>query len=398
MRVVAKFAFTLLLVVALAEAGAYAALIALGASDKSFAEIYDPTGNTARFGGKCDDYILTLELNPYLAFTPNRQCSGTTKGLGFEYRVNNLGLLNQDVDIKKENYFSIGIFGGSVAAQFAGTISSPQIEEMLNSCFISKSGKPFRVLNLANGAWKQPQQVIALALYGDYIDAAISIEGFNERDLLKKGTTADILLPAPNYSSLISDGSIRKYYFKLSNLKDTIASRSNTIKLFTLLFRKDLESVGYGSFKNLIEKYSIEGIDVVQHNIKRYIGFIKSFDSIASSKDMYSLIVLQPAPLHKQLSISEAKVVGQLDYEEPYREIAALLNNNARSFLNLSDLFSRTEGPVFSDSIHFIALNKNFNSYGNYRMATEIIHKLESDNEIRATANSAKCLTAQEPS
>jgi hypothetical protein len=399
MIVLTKVAFALLLLVALAEAGSYAALYALGAAEKSFAEIYDPTGNTARFEGRCDDYIQTLELNPYLAFTPNRQCSGPVEGARIEYRVNNLGLLNQDADFTKEKFFTIGIFGGSVAAHFAGSNSSPQIEEILNSCFMSKSGKPFRVLNFANGAWKHPQQAIALTLYGDYIDAAISIEGFNEHYMIKDGTTTDMLLPASNYSSLINPSIIIPYYFKLSGLKGIPISESGTIKLFTLLYRKNLEKMGSASYETLMNKYSMTNyVDVHEHNIKRYIGLIKSFDAIASSKGIYSLIVLQPAPLYKPLSESEAKVVGHLDYEKPYLEIASLLKNNARAFINLSDLFSTTERAVFSDQIHFIALDKNFKSYGNYRMAAEIIHRLEGDNEISANANSANCLAAQEPS
>ena len=42
MKAVVQFVFMVLLVVALAEAGSYAALYALGASNKSFSEIYDP--------------------------------------------------------------------------------------------------------------------------------------------------------------------------------------------------------------------------------------------------------------------------------------------------------------------------------------------------------------------
>ena len=64
MKAVVQFVFMVLLVVALAEAGSYASLYALGASNKSFSEIYDPTGNTARYSGKCNDYLQTVELDP----------------------------------------------------------------------------------------------------------------------------------------------------------------------------------------------------------------------------------------------------------------------------------------------------------------------------------------------
>ena len=147
-----------------------------------------------------------------------------------------------------------------------------------------------------------------------------------------------------------------------------------------------------------MEKYSIQNyVDVHKHNVKRYIGFVKSFDAIAASKNIYSLIVLQPVPLHKPLSNDESDVVRPLDYDSPYQEIEFLLENNARAFINLSDLFSATDRTVFSDQIHFINLDKNFRSYGNYRMAVEIIHKLEMDNEITSRTNSTKCMAEHEP-
>jgi hypothetical protein len=407
MRIVVKFIFTLLLVIALAEAGSYAALYALSVSDKSFSKIYDPTGNTARLRGQCDDLQQTLELNPYLAFTHNKKCGVTVKGV-VEYRINNLGLLGQDAEFTKEQFYTIGIFGGSVASLFAGFSSTPQLEDILNSCFKSKSGKPFRVLNFSDTAWKQPQQVIALALYGDYVDTAISIEGFNEHFQLMPGNEEDILLPSSVYSSLVNNDFFSNYYFMLSNLSENVISKSNTLKLFTFLFRKNLEKRGFdNSYSKLMEKYLMPNyVDVHEHNVKSYIGFIKSFDAIAASKNIYSLIVLQPVPLHKPLSDAEANVVGALDYEGPYQEIASLIEKHSRAFIDLSDLFSKTERTVFSDQIHFLRVDKNGSyysnykngtSYGNYRMAVEIIHKLEMDNEIISRSNSRECIAKQEP-
>ncbi|HEY8006946.1 MAG TPA: hypothetical protein VIE66_09175 [Methylocella sp.] len=394
MKAVVQFVFMVLLVVALAEAGSYASLYALGASNKSFSEIYDPTGNTARYSGKCNDYLQTVELDPYLAFTHNKQCSDSDS-----YKINNLGMLNQDADLKKDKYYTIGIFGGSVAALFAGLTAIPQLEVMLNGCFDSKSGKPFKVLNFSDGSWKQPQQLIALALFGDYIDAAVSIEGFNERTLLNKGTTTDLMVPDALYSSLLQNDFFSNSYFALSRLKGSVLAKSNTIKLFTFLFRKNLEKRGfYNSYLALKDKYSIDTyVDVPTHNLKRYIGFVKSFDAVAASKNIYSLIVLQPVPLHKPLTKDEAKVVGPLDYEQTYQDIAIALENNTKAFINLTDLFRETSRPVFADNIHFIALDKHLTSYGNYRVAEEIIHKLETDKEITAKANSDACLDGYEP-
>jgi hypothetical protein len=387
-----NFAVLFLLVIGLAEAGSYGALHVLGESGKSFSEIYDPTGNTARVKGVCDDYIQILELNPYLAYRRNKQCAGRS------YRINDLGMLNQDADLQHERFYSIGIFGGSVATLFAGAKSAPQIEEILNNCFTSKSGRPFRVLNFAEGGWKQPQQVIALVLYGDYINAAISIEGFNERYWLKPGISFDIITPPNIYSSLIDDGFFAKCYFLLPKLESLSISNSNTVRLFTLLFRKYLEKKGLKSYSKLMEEYAMPS-DLNAHsiNVKRYIGFVKSFDAVANAKDIYSLFVLQPTPMHKKLSNSEAKVVVPLDYEQQYQEITSVMEQNASRFLNLSDLFSGYEKTIFSDQIHFVPLNENGKSFGNYIMSIEIIRRLVRDDIVLLKSNSDNCVASLQP-
>jgi hypothetical protein len=378
-----------LLVIGLAEAGSYGVLYALGESSKSFSKIYDPTGNTARVKGRCDDYVQTLEFNPYLAYTRNKQCA---EG----YRINNLGLLNQDADIEKKQFYSVGIFGGSVATIFAGSNSAPQLEEILNDCFNSNSGKPFRVLNFAEGDWKQPQQVIALALYGDYIDAAISIEGYNEHWLLMPGTVADLILPPQTYSSLENDNFFARDYFMLSRLQGLAISHSNIIKLSTFLFRRILEKRGWNAYLKSMEKYSVpSGIDVHNHNINRYAGFLKSFDAIAMSKNIYSLIVVQPSPLYKKLSSAESEILMPPDYKQQYKEIAFLIERNASRFLNLTELFAKEEKTIYKDPIHF-AQNENGKSVGNYQMSVEIIHRLVADKQVLLTPKSDSCVAGHQ--
>jgi hypothetical protein len=389
-RSLITFATSLLFFIVLAELGSYVALLALGESSKTFSEIYDPTGNSARFKGKCEDYIKTLELNPYLGFTPNRKCSGP------DYRVNNLGLLNQDVEFMKATHYPVGIFGGSVAAQFAGSTDTPQIERILNKCFNSPSGKPFIVYNFSGGAWKHPQQEISLTLYGDYINIAISIEGFNEHWAFMPGVNWDIILPPSNYSSLLNGDYLADFYFNLDKLNGGSFSKSNTVKLFTLLFRKNLER--RSTYSKLIEKYAFPpSINSHDLNAKRYAGFIKSFDAIASSKNIYSLFVLQPAPINKPLTNAEIKVVAPLNYRQQYSEIASLLKDNARAFIDLSDLFRKTERDVFKDEIHFVTMGNNSKSYGNFEMARNIARKLLSDKVIFEKDDGEDCMASEEP-
>ena len=296
----------------------------------------------------------------------------------------------------KATYYSIGIFGGSVAAQFAGYTDVPQIERILNKCFTSPSRKKFVVYNFSGGAWRQPQQEIALALYGDYINIAISIEGFNEHWSFMPWVKWDMIAPASNYSSLLDGDYLTDFYFTFDNLNGSPFSKSNAIKLFTLLFRKNLER--RSTYSKLIEKYafppSVNGHDL---NAKRYAGFIRSFDAIASSKNIYSLFVLQPAPINKPLTNAELKVVGDLNYRQQYSDIASLLRDNARAFIDLSALFSKTARDVFKDEIHFVTRGLNYKSYGNFKMATEISRKLLSDKLIIDNGNSEDCMAAEDP-
>jgi hypothetical protein len=296
----------------------------------------------------------------------------------------------------KATHYAVGIFGGSVAAQFAGSTDVPQIERILNKCFASPSGKPFIVYNFSGGAWKHPQQEIALTLYGDYINIAVSIEGFNEHYAFMPGVNWDIIVPASNYSSLLNGDYLTDFYFKLDKLNGGFFSKSNTIKLFTLLFRKNLER--RSTYSKLIEKYAFPpSVNSHDLNAKRYAGFIRSFDAIASSKNIYSLFVLQPAPLNKQLTSAEIQVVAPLNYKEQYSEIASLLKDNARAFIDLSDLFSKTERDVFKDEIHFITTDSSYKSYGNFKMATDIARKLLSDRIIIEKERAEDCMAAEDP-
>lgn len=375
--------FVLFLFVVLFEGGSYAVLTVLKLQGKHFADIYDPSGNTARVRGKCDDYVQTLELHPYLAFVHGKRCSSTG------YKTNNIGLLNQDVDLTNKQFHSVGIFGGSVAAQFGGLDTTPQLEQILNGCFQNKKTKPFKVLNFADGAWKQPQQVIALALYGDYLDVAISIEGFNEHYTV--GASLDMTIPAGTFASLINNNFFSNTYFKLRHINGTFLDKSNFIKLLTVAYRRTLEKRGIENNNRINQNFLLpHEVDHNTHNSNRYLGFIKSFDAIADSKHIYSMVVLQPSPLHKKLSAVEATQVGSLDYEKQYQEISRILSN-ARHFLDLTDLFKNSDQTIFSDRIHFVG-DDRFRSYGNYKMALEIVNKLSHDGQITPAGNLATCI------
>lgn len=333
--------------------------------NKPFSYIYNNSNNAFLFNGNCSDYLETLTLHPYLGFTHNRDCSG--KG----YDINTFGMLGKEYDRDK---FNIGIFGGSVAAQFSGLSkeSKNYLEKKLNCCYTNIKQKPFNVLNFSDGAWKQPNQVVALTLFGDYIDAAISIEGYNEHYYMNNKTNIDITQPARNFTYLKNSKIFERIYLKLKYFDFFPVNKSNFLKLFTHLFRKILEAkqnLQFAQEKDYEQIYSNE----ISNEI-RYQNFIKLFDQIAIAKSIYSLIIVQPVPLYKPLSELETSVVGDLNYKKEYDKVTKIIGES-RNSIDLSRLYENENNTVFIDHIHL-------NDIGNDAMATELINRLIEDKII----------------
>jgi hypothetical protein len=77
--------------------------------------------------------------------------------------------------------FVIGILGGSVADSFAYySIRNPSHFESLREAIPTFGGKNLRIVNLATGGFKQPQQFFVVAYYMDKLDLVINIDGFND--------------------------------------------------------------------------------------------------------------------------------------------------------------------------------------------------------------------------
>jgi len=77
--------------------------------------------------------------------------------------------------------FVIGVFGGSVALQFALTMESTLARAIANAPVVA--GRRVILKAYANGGTKQPQEVTALAYLlarGEHFDYVLNIDGFNE--------------------------------------------------------------------------------------------------------------------------------------------------------------------------------------------------------------------------
>jgi hypothetical protein len=55
------------------------------------------------------------------------------------------------------------------------------------------------VLNGGDGAWKQPQQTILFSLYADFVDAVVTLDGYNEKLMIQPGVVSRFELPGNNF-------------------------------------------------------------------------------------------------------------------------------------------------------------------------------------------------------
>ncbi len=123
-------------------------------------------------------------------------------------RINNHGLGSAyDYPFVKtnENQFIIGVFGGSVAEQFAIFTEDKIVAEFKKNEFFAD--KELVILNFAKGGYKQPQQVIILTYFlslGQTFDLVINLDGFNEVTFSHRNDQRQVDLSMP--STDIMDG------------------------------------------------------------------------------------------------------------------------------------------------------------------------------------------------
>ena len=78
-------------------------------------------------------------------------------------------------------------------------MSPRYLEEELNKKYVSPNGKPWMVLNGADGAWKEPQPFILFSLYASSVDAVVNLGGFNEHYYFRPKGIERLEAPASNF-------------------------------------------------------------------------------------------------------------------------------------------------------------------------------------------------------
>ncbi|MBE9184981.1 hypothetical protein IQ270_09710 [Microcoleus sp. LEGE 07076] len=135
-----------------------------------------------RLGIRLDESIVE-RLHPFFGYVL-KQGAFTNEKLKLKVNKQGFFSLYEYPFIKiNKNQFIIGIFGGSVANNFAvDEYVTQRLSKKLKS-YPEFANKQIVVLNFGNGGYKQPQQLLILNYFlalGQELDLVINIDGFNE--------------------------------------------------------------------------------------------------------------------------------------------------------------------------------------------------------------------------
>src|SRR6476646_3412547 len=392
-RLLAGLVFVFLLIIAVE--GAFAAYFFLrdgrwvsaaqrwNAQENRF--IGDLTSGTCR-------YVDSLFPHPYLVavHTANPPCPT-------EF-LNAQGLFGRDFPLQRDpETFAILLTGGSVAAILGQTQKNSPLflEEALNACYKPPKGRRFVVYNGADGGWRQPRQAIMSLLYGEAVDAIVTLDGFNEMQVLgiERLEMPEAVFELLNPLALRSGRGVAASM--LSNQMQIFISQSWARYSFTIFFiaarmRKSLEAIAYGELgarkTSVVSLFALPAEwkpeQRIAFNIEQYRKYARIIDAVAKAEGVRAAFFVQPVPaIGKELTEEERRVVGDLGYAALYTRLAnALLEAQADGLqvFSLIDVFRDRHDTIYGDPIHFAHDGQTSDSRGNRLVAAAMADRLAS--------------------
>ena len=338
-------------------------------------------------------YVDTLFPHPYLGFVHhgNPPCGITN--------INNIGLFGANFASEhRDDRFVILSTGGSVAAQMAGMKDDDPhyLEEILNRDYVSPNGKPFLVLNGADGAWKQPQQVIIFLLYADAVDAMVTLDGFNEHYMLDSSERMEY--PSNNFvqANPLAErdfGGVIGLWIKgkiaVRLQQSAVFSRSNLAYLVARYLR-DSSPIAANRRTTVESVFALPAEWTpekrFQWTMKQYEKYILAMQSVAAEHKVLTSYFIQPAPaVGKALTEREKSVVGDLSYGPNYRRMAdELLSLQKRQvpMHSLLEIFANTADTLYGDPVHLEQAGPA-GSPGYRKMAEEMAARIAEDWKLK---------------
>lgn len=286
--------------------------------------------------------------------------------------ANNIGIATErDLPLKKkENEFAVFLLGGSVAEHLANYKSkdgSYYLEKILNEKYVPPRGARFTLYNGAMGAWAMPAQVNMLLMYGERVDAAVSLDGYNESFSLQEGERHEGVPTATYILSFSDSSSIRilglrflwayQYFLAKSWLKHSYFFNA-TYRTFTGMYERHalnpdlLDEFSKGNMEqlNLPEK---ERRDWSLQSLRRYM---ESFHQLGAARKLLTAEFLQPSRHFGKTLTKEEQSFREYIVPEVYQNLDHLYGAMAREkwpVRSLTSLFHQEKETIYADHIHY---------------------------------------------
>ena len=354
------------------EVGATAWLTLRDGKYTSAAKLFTQNTNTfveaaARESG-CR-YGDTLFPHPYLAFVHS-------KGQPCSLRnINNIGLFGEDFpDQRRTDRFVVLLTGGSVAAQLGQMYPKPApryLEDELNRNYVSPNGKPFLVLNGGDGAWKQPQQTILFSIYANFVDAVVTLDGYNEQLMIQPGVVSRFELPGNNFldaNPIAAQDGFGKVvvswmagrvaaWIQSSVLENSHGAYLLVEGLSQLTTKTDPRTAKlFWEMMKLPQDIYDDPNKLMAHQIEQYRKYIRIMDMTARHYNVKSMFFLQPVPaVDKPLTEEEKRATPDMTYGKRYVGIVRdleTLNEGGIAVRSLLDIYAGEKETIYADSIH----------------------------------------------
>lgn len=153
------------------------------------------------------------------------------------FKNNNYGFISPyDYPFKKtkSNQFIIGVFGGSVASNYAIYQVQNQILPKYLKQLPGLKDKEFIILSFATAGYKQPQQLLILNYFlalDQELDMVVNIDGFNEVALSNLNNKNKIDLAMPSIQHILPLTNIANNSLSTTAMKETIAIKESKVRI-----------------------------------------------------------------------------------------------------------------------------------------------------------------------
>lgn len=341
------------------------------------AELFERSQNTfvrdMTRGTDCR-YVDRLFPHPYVGFVHhgNPPCGMVN--------INNVGLFNDDFPaVKRDDRYVILLTGGSIASQLAQFDPRPMpryLEDELNDRYVSPNGKPFLVLNGADGGWKQPQPYILFAMHASTVDAVIVIGGLNEYYMFRPGTRVRLERPESNFFEVnpmvadenFGDAAIGWVMGRVAGMLQLNPVLGQSHAAYLMIRGIEMAAKSRGALKSN-KKTTLESLfalppDVVgdgerifAEQLALYRKYQSGIEAIARAYSVKAAYFFHSVPAHgKTLTAQEKSVVGDLSYGPLYRRMVDAMMEQRKqgmAVFDLADLLADVKESIYADDAHF---------------------------------------------